>query len=60
MSINYPFNTSNLMPATGYYNQLMREIDDALWIGNKAEALETIAEDVKQYVGMGEAWYPKF
>ena len=28
------YNTKHLLPATGYYNQLMREIDDAYWIGN--------------------------
>ena len=56
----YPFNTTNLMPATGYYNQLMREIDDALWSGKKADSLELIAQDVKQYVDTGEAWYPNF
>jgi uncharacterized ferritin-like protein (DUF455 family) len=60
MSIDYPFNTTNLLPATAYHNQLMREIDDALWIGNKVEPLEIIAEDVKQYVDMGESWYPTF
>ena len=54
------FNTTNLLPATTYHNQLMREIDDALWLGNKVEALEVIAQDVKQYVDAGEAWYPKF
>ena len=27
MSIDYPFNTTNLLPATAYHNQLMREID---------------------------------
>ena len=57
----YPFNTTNLMPATGYHNQLMREIDDALWSGDlNVSALETIAADVKQYVDRGEAWYPEF
>lgn len=58
--IVYPFNTTNLMPATGYYNQLMREIDDALWSGKKVDSLELIAQDVKQYVDTGEAWYPNF
>jgi hypothetical protein len=48
------------MPATGYYNQLMREIDDALWSGKKVDSLELIAQDVKQYVDTGEAWYPNF
>jgi hypothetical protein len=56
----YPFNTTNLMPATGYYNQLMREIDDALWSGKKVDRLELIAQDVKQYVDKGDAWYPNF
>jgi hypothetical protein len=56
----YHFNTTNLMPATGYYNQLMREIDDALWSGKKVDSLELIAQDVKQYVDTGEAWYPNF
>tara|TARA_R110000822_G_scaffold93014_1_gene214332 strand:- start:1783 stop:1959 length:177 start_codon:yes stop_codon:yes gene_type:complete len=58
--MNYPFNTTHLLPATGYYNQLMREIDEALWLGDKPDTLENIAEDVKQYVDLGEAWYPKF
>ena len=60
MSIDYPFNTTNLLSATAYHNQLLREIDDALWVGNKVEALETIASDVKQYVDRDEAWYPTF
>jgi hypothetical protein len=48
------------MPATGYYNQLMREIDEALWLGKKVDRLELIAQDVKQYVDKGDAWYPNF
>ena len=56
------YNTKNLLPATGYYNQLMREIDDAHWMGktDDAETLELHAEDVKTYVDKGEAWYPTF
>lgn len=55
------FNTTNLLPATTYHNQLMREIDDALWTGSASvAALEIAAADVKEYVDRGEAWYPKF
>jgi|TARA_R110000764_G_scaffold56755_1_gene123757 hypothetical protein len=54
------FNTTNLLPATGYYNKLMRDIDEAAWLGNNADTLENIADDVKQYVDMGATWYPKF
>lgn len=54
------FNTKNLLPATGYYNQLMREIDDALWLGEDVDSKESVAETVKQYVDRGDAWYPLF
>jgi len=56
------FNTSHLLPATGYYNQLMREIDDAYWIGNSdVDHLEAKADDIKRnYIDKGEVWYPDF
>ena len=56
------YNTKHLLPATGYYNQLMREIDDAYWIGNdNVSHLESEAEYVKrEYVDKGELWYPDF
>ena len=38
----------------------MRDIDEAAWLGNNADTLENIADDVKQYVDMGATWYPKF
>jgi hypothetical protein len=56
------FNTSHLLPATGYYNQLMREIDDAYWIGSgDVVHLEAQADDIKRnYIDKGEVWYPDF
>lgn len=54
------YNTKHLLPATGYHNQLMREIDDAYWLGSEADALEAEADTVKEYVERGEAWYPLF
>ena len=54
------FNTSNLLPATGYYNKLMREIDEAYWMGEDTAILETEAETVKRYVDRGEQWYPTY
>jgi hypothetical protein len=40
----------------------MREIDEAYWLGNdaEAEALEVQAEDVKRYIDEGSTWYPMF
>lgn len=57
------FNTKHLLPATGYYNQLMREIDDAFWIGkgDEVDHLEAQADDIKRnYIDKGEVWYPDF
>ena len=57
------FNTKYLLPATGYYNKLMREIDDADWIGDSTTSalLEDLAREVKKnYVDKGELWYPDF
>jgi len=57
------FNTTHLLPATGYYNHLMREIDDALWLDPDADVgpLEATLDDVKRnYVDKGEVWYPEF
>jgi hypothetical protein len=50
------------MPSQGYYNKLMREIDEAYWLGNDVEAqvLELKSIDVKQYIDKGETWYPLF
>lgn len=56
-------NTDNLLPATGYYNNLMRQIDDAYWIGDTDEAA-FLCEEAKhikeEYVDKGAAWYPQF
>ena len=62
MDRNFSFNTKHLQPATGYHNKLMREIDEAYWLGNDAEAqvLEVQASDVKRYVDAGSSWYPLF
>ena len=57
------YNTKHLLPATGYYNQLMREIDDAFWIGkgDEVDHLEAQADDIKRnYIDKGEVWYPDF
>lgn len=57
------YNTKHLLPATGYYNQLMREIDDAYWIGEGDDVshLEAQADDVKRnYIDKGDVWYPNF
>lgn len=63
MDRNFSFNTKHLLPATGYYNQLMREIDDAYWIGedDTAETLTIEANNIKEnYVDRGLTWYPTF
>lgn len=60
---NALFNTQHLLPATGYYNKLMREVDEAFWIGENdtAELLEREAKHIKEsYVDKGEVWYPTF
>ena len=59
---NFSFNTQHLLPSTGYYNQLMREIDEAYWLGNddEAEQKQLTADDVKHYIDKGDVWYPTF
>jgi len=56
------FNTTHLLPAVGYHNQLMREIDDAYWLGNDddAESLQLTADDVQKCIDKGDVWYPLF
>lgn len=57
------FNTKHLLPSTGYYNQLMREIDDADWLGeyDTADQLRKEAEHVKrEHIDKGDVWYPLF
>ena len=57
------FNTENLLSATGYYNNLMRQIDEADWIGKYDEAdflREEAAHIKEEYVDKGAAWYPQF
>ncbi len=56
----YPFNTTNLMPASDYYHKLLRQIDDAYWNGGTAKAMELVANDVKEHIERGDAWYPNF
>ena len=59
---NFSFNTQHLQPATGYHNKLMREIDDAYWLGkgDEAQGLELTASDVQRYIDKGSSWYPTF
>jgi len=57
------FNTKHLIPSQRYHNDLMKQIDEAYWIGETdgVEALEIEAKHIKeQYVDKGEVWYPKF
>lgn len=62
MDRTFSFNTKHLQPATGYYNKLMQEIDEAYWLGNDDETpvLEQQADDVKRYIDEGSTWYPTF
>ena len=56
------FNTKHLKPAPGYYNNLMRQIDDAYWLGNDEDAkfFENEAEYVKGELDKGAVWLPEF
>lgn len=52
-----------LIPAQDYHNRLMKQIDDAYWIGDSEEAefLEREAEHIKKnYLDEGHVWYPSF
>ena len=62
MDRNFSFNTKHLMPSQAYHNKLMKEIDEAYWLGNDdvAKTLEPQADDVKRYVDAGHTFYPTF
>jgi len=52
-----------LIPAQEYHNRLMKQIDDAYWIGEaeEGEFLQREADHIKKhYLDEGEVWYPSF
>jgi hypothetical protein len=56
------FTDDRLVPAQEYHNRLMKQIDDAYWMGNDDDAkfFENEAEYVKGELDKGAVWLPEF
>ena len=54
--------TAKVVPIEQYYNDLMRIIDDADWIGDEdtVKLFMPEKEQIKRDMDEGELWYPNF
>jgi hypothetical protein len=56
------YNTNNLVPIGGYARDIMKEIEEADWIGKPEDAdnLREELDTVHQMQTNGATWYPLF
>jgi hypothetical protein len=54
------YNIDNLIPLTNYQKKLIRDIEEAEWLGDNTDSLQNDYDDVIRLVKQGDVYIPMF
>jgi hypothetical protein len=54
------YNTEHLTPLSSYQKRVLRNIEEAEWLGDNIDAMQNEYDEIERMVKDGDVYYPNF